>query len=86
MTSIIFSLNNEKLTMVDSVGKDNLMSVNIYLFFYLYIYLPDPQESDGGANTLGKQLPASGDAKVLLSLVILFYFFYLIVCIRHQGP
>ena len=32
-------------------------------------YSADWQESDGGANTLGKQLPqpASGDAKILLS-------------------
>ena len=37
--------------------------------FYLYIYPPDSQESDGGAIAWGKQLfqPASGDAKILLS-------------------
>ena len=34
-------------------GKTNLF---IYLF-YLYIYPPDLQESDGGANTSGRQLP-----------------------------
>ena len=42
-----------------------------YLFlFYLYIYPPDSQESDGGANTFGRQLPrpASGNAKILLSV------------------
>ena len=37
--------------------------------FHLYIYPPDSQESDGSANTEGKQLPrpAFGDAKILLS-------------------
>ena len=41
---------------------------NLFLY-YLYIYPPDLQESDGGANILSKQLPqpASGDAKILLS-------------------
>ena len=42
----------------------------VYLFlFYLYIYPPDLQESDGGVNTEGKQLPqpALGDAKILPS-------------------
>ena len=40
-----------------------------FIFFYPYIYPPDSQESDRGANTKGKQLPrsASGDAKILLS-------------------
>ena len=35
----------------------------------LYIYPPDSQESDGGANAWGKQLlrPTSGDCKILLS-------------------
>ena len=37
----------------------------IYLF-YLYIYPPDSQESDGGANTYGR--PASEDTKILLSV------------------
>ena len=39
--------------------------------FFLYIYPPDSQESDGNANTEGiKQLPqpACGDAKILLSV------------------
>ena len=36
----------------------------IYFLFYLYIYPPDSQESDGGANTLPR--PASGDTKILL--------------------
>ena len=41
----------------------------LFILFYLYIYLPDSQESDGGANTLGRQLPrpASGGAMILLS-------------------
>ena len=40
-----------------------------FFYFYLYIYPPDSQESDGGANTEGRQLPrpASGDTKILLS-------------------
>ena len=40
-----------------------------FFYFNLYIYPPDSQESDGGANTQGGQLPrpASGDAKILLS-------------------
>ena len=44
--------------------------VFIYLFilFHLYIYPPDSQEIEGGANTEDRQLPrpASGDAKILL--------------------
>ena len=45
-----------------------MLQIFIYLF-YLCIYPPDSQESDGGANTWGRQLPrpASGDAKILLS-------------------
>ena len=41
----------------------------LLFYFHLYIYPPDLQESDGGANTYGRQLPrpASGDAKILLS-------------------
>ena len=45
-------------------------SKKIFLFLiYLYIYPPDSQVSDGGANTWGRQLPrpASGDTKILLS-------------------
>ena len=40
-----------------------------FILFYLYICLPDSQESDGGANIQGKQLPrpVSGDPKILLS-------------------
>ena len=43
--------------------------IKSFSFFYLSIYPPDSHESDGGANTEGKQLPwpASGDAKMLLS-------------------
>ena len=39
----------------------------IFILFCLHSYLPDPQESDAGANTEGKQLPrpTSGDAKIL---------------------
>ena len=42
--------------------------INIF-FIYLYFYPPDSQESDGGANTQGTQLPrpASGGTKILLS-------------------
>ena len=29
----------------------------IFFLFYLYIYPPDSQESDGGANTYDRQLP-----------------------------
>ena len=29
----------------------NIYKLFIYLLFYLYIYLPDPQESDGSTNT-----------------------------------
>ena len=41
----------------------------LFILFYLYIYPPDSQESDRGANTYGRQLPrpASGDTKILLS-------------------
>ena len=48
------------------------MSFSFIYSFYLYVYPPDSQESDGGANTLGKQLPqpAFGDAKILQLLVI----------------
>ena len=44
-------------------------SIFYFISFYLYIYPPDSQESDGGTNTMGKQLPrpASGNAKILLS-------------------
>ena len=40
-----------------------------FLNFYLYICLPDLQESGGGANTPDKQSPwpTFGDAKILLS-------------------
>ena len=40
-----------------------------YYLFYLYIYPPDLQKSNGGTNRYGRQLPrsASGDAKILLS-------------------
>ena len=43
-------------------------SLFIINLFYLYIYSADSQESDGGTNTYGKQLPrpAFGDAKILL--------------------
>ena len=36
--------------------------------FYFYFYPPDSQESDGGANAQGNQLPqpTSGNAKILL--------------------
>ena len=52
------------------VNKPSIYLSIFYLFlFYLYIYPPDSQESDGGANTKGKQLsrPASGDTKIFLS-------------------
>ena len=41
----------------------------LFYLFYLYIYSPDSQESDGGANTYDNQLPqpASRDTKILLS-------------------
>ena len=41
-------------------------------YFYLNIYPPDSQESDGGANTYGKQLPrpASGMPRYCCPLVI----------------
>ena len=29
----------------------------LIFLFYLYIYLPDLKESNGGTNTWGKQLP-----------------------------
>ena len=40
----------------------------LHAFFYLYIYPPDLQESNGGANTQNRQLPrpASEDVKILL--------------------
>ena len=43
--------------------------VALFFFVYFYIYPADLQESDGGANPQGGQLPrpASGDAKILLS-------------------
>ena len=49
--------------------KENLEENLFKKIFYLYIYPPDSQESDGGAIHRGKQLPrpASGDAKILLS-------------------
>ena len=52
---------------IQKIGCVNLFLFIFYLF-YLYIYPPDLQESNGGANTLGRQLPqpASGDAKILL--------------------
>ena len=47
-----------------------LHSMDFFIFyFYLYIYPPDSQESDGGAIHRVSNLPrpASGDAKILLS-------------------
>ena len=40
----------------------------MFILFYLYIYPPDSQESDRGANTWGRQLPrpASGDIAIRL--------------------
>ena len=48
---------------------NKLNNKQFFYLVYLYVYLPDSQESDGSANTSGKQLsrPASGDAKILLS-------------------
>ena len=45
------------------------INLSILYLFYLYIYASDSQESNGGANTSGRQLPrpASEDAKILLS-------------------
>ena len=42
----------------------------IYIFFYLYVYSLNSQESDGVVNIWGKQLPrpASGDIAVRLKL------------------
>ena len=48
---------------------DTVSDVALFFYFYLYIYPPDSQESDGGACLQWLQLPrpASGDAKILLS-------------------
>ena len=55
--------------MVFNVEINELKALILFYLFYLYIYLPDLQESDGGTNTYGRQLPppTSGDTKILLS-------------------
>ena len=63
---------NKKIIQVQRTKKiyDRTVLITVYLFlFYLYIYSPDSQESDGGVNILGKQLPrpAFRDIKILLS-------------------
>ena len=40
-----------------SFFKDHDLILRVFYLFYLYIYPPDWQESDRGANTNGKQLP-----------------------------
>ena len=69
----IFSVSIS-VSIVSSLGLKSLISCtlrspNIFYFFNTYIYPPDSQESDPGANTKGKQLPrpASENAKILLS-------------------
>ena len=55
--------------MIFNVEINELKAFILFYLFYLYIYPPEWQESSGGANTKGRQLPqpASGDTKILLS-------------------
>ena len=62
--------NHYSFKLAERIKKNqgNVIGFYYYLSFYLYIYPPESQESDGSTNRQGKQLPrpASGDAKTLL--------------------
>ena len=51
------------------------------IFFFLYIYPPDTQESDGNTNTYGKQLlrPVSRNVKILLCDLNFYLVFFSVI-------
>ena len=59
----------ETVAVTKQVEEMEVAEVKIFLF-YFYIDVPDSKESDGGNNTLSKQLlqPATGDACTLIEI------------------
>ena len=57
LKEVINAIGHKKLRSTD-VSVKFICFIHLFLFlFYRYIYPPDSQESDGGANTYGKQNP-----------------------------